>query len=235
MRILTLNLNTPLLTLHFKEAGFVLDVAEDADDAISLLALDYDYGCLVFYAPKRESINIPVQLVRAIRNKKIETPLICLTDRDDTAFRIGMLNIGCDTILELPIDKFEAEAYVSATIRRGRGLASPKLKLGVVKIDLIHKDITAKGETIHLTNREWSVFEMLALAKGHPVSLERIYEHIEQDGEHVDGSKLIDVFICKINRKFRKVLGDKNYPVKTIWGRGRYLDLDILKGEGGVP
>jgi len=222
MRILSFKMGglNPLIQF-LKSKGFLIDVVEDAEDALSLLALDYDYKACLYS---------DYLFAQKVRDKRIDVPLILFTGVPGSKHVIEELQYGGDCVLRCPIDKNEALAYINATIRRCHRITSNVMHVGKLRVDLDACDVTYDGNMIRLTPSEWNIFETLLLAGGRPVSKELIYANLSPDDVHVDGLKLVDVFVCKINRKFKSFMGE---PITyTVWGRARGLNFNLLKGGG---
>jgi len=73
-----------------------------------------------------------------------------------------------------------------------------------------------------LTAKEYALVELLALKKGGTVSKESFLSQI-YGGMDEPEIKIIDVFLCKIRQKIKKITGDESY-IHTVWGRGYTLE-----------
>lgn len=214
MRILELNLQGINPIIHFlKDEGFVIDHAEDVEDAVSLIKYGHEYQAVLYTE----------HLAHQFRRAGLDIPLICFTGVPSTEFKVTELNAGCDCVLVYPFDKREVLAFVHATIRRCHRYTANTLKLGPVGINFDAEQIEVNGKEVRLTVNEWKVFEVLARHHKRCVATESIYFQMYEDDRHADGGKLIDVYVCKINKKFKTVLG--YYPIQCVWGRGRILDI----------
>jgi two-component system cell cycle response regulator CtrA len=74
---------------------------------------------------------------------------------------------------------------------------------------------------VQLTNKEYSIVELLALHKGKTLTKDMFLDHLYRGIDEPE-PKIIDVFICCLRRKLTHACGGENY-IETIWGRGYSL------------
>ncbi len=79
----------------------------------------------------------------------------------------------------------------------------------------------AGGKTVHLTGKEYQMFELLSLRKGTTLTKEMFLNHL-YGGMDEPELKIIDVFICKLRKKLATATDGENY-IETVWGRGYVL------------
>lgn len=213
---MTLENNLALAKEQLRKRGLLIDEAEDAEDALSILDLNdaYGYEACVFHS------NLPDDFCRMVRGKKIHVPLICITGLDDPKMIVHQLKSGCDQVIRVPTTIDEIEAFIMATIRRSRQITSPVLEWGRLTIDYGERMVYVDGEHVHLTNKEFRILEVVSMRQGNCVACESILEQV-YDMEEDRDPKIVDVFICKLNKKIRPIVGYN--IVQTVWGRGRFL------------
>lgn len=213
MKLLTLGLDD----LFNKQLEYYakVQVAQDADDAFSLLTKDYEFDAVVVLQ-ERTIPKFPVHM----RHKGIDTPLVMLSGIDDAVLRVDALVQGADQALIVPIDIHLLLAFLEALIRRCQGRAESEIKIGSLRLDVHNRRLCQEnGSQIRLTPIEYEIFEYLATHNG-LCSKECVYEHIY--GQRVDppDMKIMDVFILRIRQKVRPFIGEM---LQTKWGEGWYL------------
>jgi two-component system cell cycle response regulator CtrA len=123
--------------------------------------------------------------------------------------------------LPKPFHKDELVARIRAIVRRSQGRAQSLVKIGDLYIDLDNKTITIDGIPVHLTVKEYQMLELMSVRRGSAVTkamfLNNLYGGIDEPG-----TKIIDVFICKLRKKLLKASNGKDY-IETVWGRGWML------------
>ena len=102
------------------------------------------------------------------------------------------------------------------------GLPKNILNFGDVSVDLAAHDVFVKGDRVHLTAKQYQMFELLCLRQGKVVSKEHFLDHL-YGGLDEPEVKIIDVFICKLRKKIE---GDdvSSSLIKAVWGRGYRID-----------
>jgi two-component system cell cycle response regulator CtrA len=82
------------------------------------------------------------------------------------------------------------------------------------------------GTTVHLTEKEYRILELLFLRGGSIVAKESFLNHLYGGNDEPD-IKIIDVFVCKLRRKL--ALAGAGDVITTVWGRGY-----IVRDAGGA-
>jgi CheY-like chemotaxis protein len=103
--------------------------------------------------------------------------VLVVTARDSIADRVDTLDLGADDYLVKPVALAELLARCRAHIRRSRAVASSKVQIGLLGVDLEGRRVSVANEPLELTRREWLVIEYLALNAGRIVSKERLLDH----------------------------------------------------------
>jgi two-component system KDP operon response regulator KdpE len=93
----------------------------------------------------------------------LETPILVLSARGDERDKVDALNGGADDYLTKPFSASELLARIGALLRRSGGSSGqPRLEVGDLVIDFLHRRVTKSGEDVSLTPTEYSILEALA-------------------------------------------------------------------------
>jgi two-component system cell cycle response regulator CtrA len=131
------------------------------------------------------------------------------------------LGFGADDYLTKPFDRRELVARIQAIVRRSKGHSESVIKTGKLAVNLDTRTVEIAGQPLHLTGKEYSILELLALRKGTTLTKEMFLNHL-YGGMDEPELKIIDVFICKLRKKLSAATGGENY-IETVWGRGYVL------------
>ena len=198
-------------------AGYAVDTATDGEQGLFLAQTNpYDLVLLDLMLPGMSGLD----LVRRLRAQGAGTPVLVLTARDEKELVIALLNAGADDYLAKPFDLGELIARVKALIRRGKGQASPLIRIGSLDINTADHTVTLSGSRITLTAMEYRVLEYLAHRPNAVVSKTELLEHL-YDYNWEKFSNVIEVYISGLRRKLND--GASHQLIQTLRGQGYLL------------
>lgn len=210
MRILLVEDNRRLsdsLRMTLQDDGYVVDVAYDGLEGEELAAMAaYDIIILDIMLPQKDGLSV----CKALRNQRVNTPILMLTARDALADRVSGLDSGADDYLVKPFEVDELRARMRALLRRESDSKSPLLIAADLEMDPATHAVQRAGQPIELTAKEFALLEYLIRRPNRLVTREMIQEHL-WGYDHVLGSNVVDVYIRRLRRKI-----DDNHPVKLI-------------------
>jgi len=199
-------------------ANFNVYTTDLGEEGINLAKLyDYDLILLDLVVP---DINGHVVL-RKLRVARIDTPILILSGETDTENKMRGFGSGADDYLTKPFHREELIARIHAIIRRSKGHSQSIIKTGDIEVNLDGKTVEVRGNTVHLTGKEYQMLELLSLRKGTTLTKEMFLNHL-YGGMDEPELKIIDVFICKLRKKLSEATGRENH-IETVWGRGYVL------------
>jgi two-component system, OmpR family, response regulator len=189
-----------LLEQALREEGYAVDVAGEGKTGLyKATTWDYDAVVLDLMLPGMNGWDVLSRLRAAAK----PVPVLILTARDGLADRVRGLDNGADDYLVKPFALAELHARLRALIRRSAGQASPRIEIDGVVIDTAARTVTQEDAPVHLTAREYSLVEMLALRRGQVVTRTDLYAHLF-DEEEDSFSNLLDVHVSNIRKKLGK-------------------------------
>ncbi len=216
------------IELAVASEGIVCDTVALGEDGFELGRIyDYDIIILDMMLPDINGFEV----LRKFRANNIKTPVLILSGLTNTEDKIKGLSVGADDYVTKPFSHNEIIERIKAIVRRSKGHADSAIEIGDVQIDMQKRSVLVKNREIHLTNKEYSILELLALRKGHPIKKETFLNHL-YGGIDEPELKIIDVFICKLRKKIQEAAGGDNY-IETLWGRG-YMLVDPTEGDSAA-
>jgi two-component system cell cycle response regulator CtrA len=194
---------------------FTTDLGEDAIELTSVY--DYDLVLLDLDLADMEGLDV----LRAVRAKKIRTPVIILTASGDVETKVKALSAGADDFITKPFHKAELAARINAVVRRSRGHSESIIRTGNIALNIDTRTAEVCGAPVHLTPSEYKVLELLSLRKNSVLTKEMCLNHL-YNGLREPEVKIIDVFICKLRKKLAAAAEGDN-QIETVWGGGYML------------
>lgn len=199
------------LLLH----GYVVDHVPSAEAASALLLSEkFDLAIVDLGLPQEDGTS----LVRRIRRTSATLPVVVVTARDSVADRVDTLDLGADDYLVKPVALAELLARCRAHIRRARAVASSRVQIGSLAIDLEGRRVTLADEPLEVTRREWLVLEYLAVNAGRIVSKERLLDAISAVPQDLSLNS-VEAVISRLRSKLGEAAS-----IRTIRGLGYRLD-----------
>lgn len=222
MRVLLVEDYEPLrksLEQGLSEAGYALDVAADGEEGLwYALGNDYDVIVLDLMLPVVDGLSI----LRKLRARKKDAPVLILTARDTVQDRVAGLDCGADDYLVKPFAFEELLARVRALVRRNYNKKSPRIVVEDLRIDLNTQQVYRGDRLIQLTAREYGLLEYLAVRAGEVVSRTDIWEHVYEFNSSA-ASNVVDVYVGYLRKKLQSE-GEPSL-LHTVRGRGYLLGV----------
>ncbi|GBQ61421.1 two component response regulator CtrA [Ameyamaea chiangmaiensis NBRC 103196] len=210
-----------------RASGFTVDHVATGQEAVEMLKhYDYDIAVLELMLPDIEGYEV----VRRVRVAKIDTPIVILSGLTRPQAKVRAFSVGADDYVTKPFDSSELVARMQAILRRSKGYSESCLRVGPLELSIDSREVTIKGQPIHLTGKEYAILELLVLRKGIVLTKDAFLNHL-YGGMDEPEMKIIDVFVCKLRRKLQAA-GAKNL-ISTVWGRG-YMLRDQAADEAHV-
>ena len=178
----------------------------------------FDAVLLDLTLPGRDGLEI----LTAMRDRGIKTPVLVLTARDTLQDRVLGLDSGADDYVIKPFAFAELIARIRALVRRGSAAESPRLAAADLDVNLITRKVTRGGQAIELTVREFELLEYLLRHQGQVVSRETLARDVwKETARTTPLDNVIDVHIARLRRK---VDTDENTKlIHTVRGVGFML------------
>lgn len=196
-----------------RQDGFSVDWIHDGRAAEVALGTErYDCVLLDLGLPNKDGI----QVLRGLRAKKNDVPVVVVTARDAISDRVSGLDSGADDYVVKPFDLDELAARVRAVVRRREGRAQSEIRHGELTLNTATHEARYRDRPLSLSRREFSVLEALASRPGAILSRAQLEGRIYGWGEEIE-SNAVEVFIHSL----RKKLGVEF--IRTVRGVGYML------------
>jgi len=207
-----------LLKRYLTREGHDVTTAKDAASARKLMAtMSFDLVILDVMMPGEDGLS----LLKSVREKKSDTPVILLTARSLPAERIEGLKIGADDYLSKPFEPEELALRITSILKRAAPEAPvEELRLSGMIFHVNKGELRKDGRLVRLTESETQLLSILAGRAGAVISR---HELAMLTAAGVERS--VDVQVTRLRRKIER---DPREPVhlQTVRGVGYRLTGD---------
>jgi two-component system, OmpR family, response regulator len=192
-----------------RQEGHAVDWVRTGDEGLAALTdgTPYDAAIVDVMLPGLDGL----QLIRAVRRKRVGTPIIVLSARDAVVDRVAGLDAGADDYLTKPFSFAELVARLNALARRaGGGSGETRLSYGGLTLDLLTRQVTRDGAPVSLQAKELALLEHLLRNPERVLSKTMILQHL-WDYSFDPQTNVVDVLVCRLRNKI-----DRGYSTKLI-------------------
>lgn len=222
-----------LLQYNLEQAGFDVITAMDGEEGKQIAETQSpDIIVLDLMLPKMDGMEVCKQL----RQKRIMTPILMLTAKEDELDKILGLELGADDYMVKPFSPREVIARVKAILRRTQiqteagqvsGEETGLLQIGNLKINSDTYEAYFNENLLELTLKEFELLLYLAQNKGRVMTRDQLLSAV-WNYDFAGDTRIVDVHISHLREKVETDTKKPAY-IKTIRGLG--YKLEEPKGE----
>ena len=197
-----------------RSEGYTVDAAFDGEEGL-YKAEEGNYDLIVL------DVKLPLldgfSLLKQLRAKGKNTPVIMLTARDAVEDKVEGLNLGADDYLTKPFSFEELLARIKALTRRKQAKTSNLLKVDDLTLDTEYLAVKRGKKEINLSPTEFKLLKYLMENKSRVLSKTLILENV-WGYDFSPESNIVDVYIKYLRDKIDK--GSKKSLIQTVHGMG---------------
>lgn len=216
-----------------KELADILGAYLEVEGFTPIVTLDGEEGLKAFYESNPSLILLDImlpkvdgiQVCKEIRQKS-EVPIIMISAKSGEMDKVIALGIGSDDYVTKPFSPLELIARVKAQLRRydkSKELIDTSKEEIIIGELILNKSsycVTAKGENLQLTTKEFEILYFFAKNPNKVLSKGQIYYGVWGYSEYCDDNS-VTVYVNRIREKLDKYGLDY---IKTVWGAGYKLN-----------
>ena len=212
-----------MIALNLRLAGMEAVEADSAEAALPLLEQrpGCDAAILDVMLPGEDGVSLLKKMKAAPALRDI--PIIMATAKGAEYDKIQSLDLGADDYLVKPFGVMEMVSRVKAVLRRCHPADTGHvLSAGGLSMDLDCRTVTADGQRLQLTYKE---FELLRLFLSHPgmaFTREQLFTQV-WNMEYMDDSRTLDMHI----RTLRQKLGAYGKLIETVRNVGYRMETGL--------
>ncbi|HWC01528.1 MAG TPA: response regulator transcription factor [Methylomirabilota bacterium] len=158
-------------------------------------------------------------VLRALRSKGVDIPVVMLTARGEEADRVLGLELGADDYITKPFSLRELLARVRAVLRRpGPRQRMDVCQFGDVRLHLRARQAFRAGAEVRLTRKEFDLLRYLVEHRGEILTRERLLDEV-WGYERFPTTRTVDTHVLRLRQKFER---DPERPahILTVHGQG---------------
>jgi DNA-binding response OmpR family regulator len=209
------------LAAGLKIEGYAVDWLTNgklADEALKMNS--YELVVLDLNLPEMDGLSI----LRAMRARKDETPVLVLTAKDTVPDRVEGLDSGADDFVIKPFELDEVCARLRALARRNEGRSTPTIEHNGLVLDPASHQVTFNDEKIDLSQKEFEILSFLMSNIGRVVSRARLEESLYSWSSDIE-SNTVEVHIHYLRKKLDASI------IRTVRGVGYIIDSESTTDE----
>ena len=206
-----------LVKQYLNKNNFLVTTSNSAESAQEKVAvIKFDLIILDVMMPGKTGLDFIKE------NKlKIDTPIILLTAKGETADRVGGLEIGADDYLPKPFEPKELTLRIKNILKKTKKINQKRIvEFDNIKIDLNKLLIVRNQNEFKINNAEKIILEKMINNPGKTFTREDIGKLIDLNKE-----RSIDVIITRLRKKIETDPKNPKY-LQTLRGAGYVLWIE---------
>ncbi|WP_270171638.1 response regulator transcription factor [Paenibacillus sp. SYP-B4298] len=217
-----------LLKMYLEKEGYQIEEAEDGETALRMAtAFDFDLILLDVMLPGIDGIEVCSRL-RQVK----ATPVIMLTAKGEEMNRVQGFEVGADDYVVKPFSPREVIYRVKAILRRSSATAyltkeansSNNIVFPHLVIEHDAHRVTAGGQEVSLTPKEYELLHYLAISPDKVFSREELLKDV-WNYEFFGDLRTVDTHVKRLREKLNKVSPEAAGMITTVWGVGYKLEV----------
>ena len=212
-----------LLNMYLTREGYEVDEAVDGAEALEK-ALTNDYNCILLdqMMPEKDGLEV----LEELREQKNMTPIMMLTAKGEESDRVTGFELGADDYIVKPFSPREVVLRVKAMLRRSTTFPSSSAAASKdlvvfpqLTIDHDAHRVTAEGEEVNLTPKEYELLYFLAKSPDKVFDREQLLKEVWHY-EFFGDLRTVDTHVKRLREKLSRVSESAAKMIVTVWGVG---------------
>lgn len=213
-----------LIHVLLTNEGYQIIEAKNGKEALELLDDSIDLIILDVMMPEMNGYQVCL-----LMREKTNAPILFLTAKGQESDKTLGFSSGGDGYLTKPFSYNELNVRVKALLRRYHVYQGKKeeakaiIRLNDLEIDQEHKEVYLNKNKLSLTDIEYEILDYLVLNRKQVISASQLFETIWHENYYYGANNTIMVHIRNLRKKIEE---DPQNPriIKTVWGKGYYID-----------
>ncbi len=205
------------LTDRLTREGYAVEASPDGESGLERASAEaFDLVILDVMLPRLGGFEV----IRELRKRGIETPIIMLTARGQVVDKVVGLKLGADDYVTKPFEMVELLARIEAKLRRAPDTLHPAEghQFGEIRMDFRRAEITKAGEILELSAREFQLLRYFIEHRGATLSREELLNEV-WGYNSMPSTRTVDVHVAWLRQKIEP---NPRHPqfILTVHGMG---------------
>jgi len=204
-----------------EQERYLVDLAYTGGEAIDLATTEeFDLILLDVMLPEIDGLHV----CRTLRQKKIHTPILMLTAKEQLEDKVAGLDSGADDYLTKPFSFEELLARIRALLRRPSPFRTQELKVLNLTLDPQLYIVKRDENVIMLSHKEFTLLEYFMRHEHQVLTKETLISHVwDYDADILPNT--VEVTIRNLRKKIDLAFPDKPPLLHTVRGYGYKLGI----------
>jgi two-component system, OmpR family, alkaline phosphatase synthesis response regulator PhoP len=205
------------LTDRLTREGYAVDSSADGESGLERASSEgFDLILLDVMLPRLGGFDV----LRELRKRNIETPVIMLTARGQVVDKVVGLKLGADDYVTKPFEMVELLARIEAKLRRAPSVPHPAegYQFGEVRVDFRRAEVTKSGAPLDLSAREFQLLRYFIEHRGATLTREELLNEV-WGYNSMPSTRTVDVHVAWLRQKIEPNSRHPQY-ILTVHGMG---------------
>jgi two-component system alkaline phosphatase synthesis response regulator PhoP len=197
--------------------GYSVDTSADGESGLERAAGEgFDLVLLDVMLPRINGLDV----LRELRKRGIETPVIMLTAKGQIADKVVGLKLGADDYVTKPFEMMELLARIEAKLRRAPQAPHPAegYQFGDVRVDFRRAEVTRGGGPLELSAREFQLLKYFIEHRGATLTRDELLNEV-WGYNAMPSTRTVDVHVAWLRQKIEPNSRHPQY-ILTVHGMG---------------
>ena len=205
------------LTDRLAREGYAVESSADGESGLERAAKEpFDLVLLDVMLPRLNGFDV----LRDLRRRGIETPVIMLTARGQVTGKVVGLKLGADDYVTKPFEMMELLARIEAKLRRAPATPHPAegYQFGDMRVDFRRADVMKNGEPVEVSAREFQLLKYFIEHRGATLTREELLNEV-WGYNAMPSTRTVDVHVAWLRQKIEPNVRHPQF-ILTVHGLG---------------
>jgi two-component system alkaline phosphatase synthesis response regulator PhoP len=205
------------LTDRLTREGYAVESSPDGESGLERASREgFDLLLLDVTLPRLGGFDV----LRELRRRGVETPVIMLTARGQLVDRVVGLKLGADDYVTKPFEIAELLARIEARLRRAPASvhAAEGHRFGDISVDFRRAEVTRAGVPVELSAREYQLLRYFVEHRGATLTREELLNEV-WGYNAMPTTRTVDVHVAWLRQKIEPNPRHPQY-ILTVHGLG---------------